>query len=501
MNLQDDLAKRINPEKNRNFSAYEFGQRLKQLESFGEYRWPRKNGLRLSVVGTNGKGSVSHYTSEILRRAGFSVGLYTSPHLNHFYERIRINGIQADDSLEGDYQSLKSAFLKSSEHKAMWPELSYFELLTLLAIERFQGRGLDVQIYEAGLGGRLDATRLCNPETVLVTKIALDHTALLGHTRQAIFKEKLGIARESTRLVLLMEGKYQKLATDLLRNGTEILNFSEDERWNEKHNQRKYSPERHQPQERSYRAREQRAGQQEERSVEGVEDRATLNQSSPAGYLEQNFLFARWVVQNLEQQELLPKEPGQGWRPASGATNLSFQDLPYPPGRMFRTEKYGLTWRYDSGHNPASLHTVLSSLNDPTLLVLGLLPDRSYRQFLRVARNHGIQDVLCIRRPGLAEPPGILSQKAVPSHRQESTEGISTDETTAGSNANPGEASAFRTKRQLHIHAASGENPAQLREQIFELCQAHHYSQALFTGSYRIYDLFLEILGPGPVNA
>jgi dihydrofolate synthase/folylpolyglutamate synthase len=140
------------------------------------------------VGGTNGKGSTCAMLEQILLVAGYRVGLYTSPHLLHYNERVRINGVAASDA------SLCAAFARVEQARGD-AELTYFEFGTLAAWEAFAAADLDVIVLEVGLGGRLDATNVYEPACAIVTGVDLDHMDFLGADREAIGREKAGIFR------------------------------------------------------------------------------------------------------------------------------------------------------------------------------------------------------------------------------------------------------------------------------------------------------------------
>ena len=140
------------------------------------------------VGGTNGKGSTCAMLESILMRAGYRVGLYTSPHLLLFNERMRVNGQSATDA------ELIAAFNKIEQARAE-VSLSYFEFTTLAAMQLFADAGLDAVIFEVGLGGRLDAVNVLNADVSIVTSVDIDHTEYLGDTREKIGFEKAGIFR------------------------------------------------------------------------------------------------------------------------------------------------------------------------------------------------------------------------------------------------------------------------------------------------------------------
>jgi len=160
------------------------------LERLGS---PERRVPAVHIAGTNGKGSCAAICDSILRRAGFRTGLFTSPHLTRFTERIRIDGVEID----GD----RLAALDQAVVATRVP-LTFFEVSTVLAFLAFAEAGVDVAVFETGLGGRLDATTACQPLACGITSIALDHEAILGHTLAQIAYEKACIAKPSVPLLL-----------------------------------------------------------------------------------------------------------------------------------------------------------------------------------------------------------------------------------------------------------------------------------------------------------
>ena len=150
------------------------------------------------VAGTDGKGSTAHVASRILQRHGLRVGLTTSPHLHRLTERIRIDG----DGIPRD--ELAQLATEAEARLGSWADgsLTFFEVVTLLAFAAFLRRAVDVSVVEVGLGGRLDATRLCRPAVSVITSIGLDHTEWLGDTLGAIAGEKAGIFVPGVPVVL-----------------------------------------------------------------------------------------------------------------------------------------------------------------------------------------------------------------------------------------------------------------------------------------------------------
>ncbi|HCK75654.1 MAG TPA: bifunctional folylpolyglutamate synthase/dihydrofolate synthase [Gammaproteobacteria bacterium] len=149
----------------------------------------------VSVAGTNGKGSTVSMLDAVYRAAGYRVGTYTSPHLTHFGERIRVDGVSSSDEV------LCQAFHKIDQVRGAVP-LTYFEFSTLAAIEIFSNAALDIWIMEVGMGGRLDAVNVLEPDLAIITSVDLDHQAWLGDTRDAIAREKAGILRFKGKAVV-----------------------------------------------------------------------------------------------------------------------------------------------------------------------------------------------------------------------------------------------------------------------------------------------------------
>lgn len=200
MEVNQFLSSLTNLEKTRNFNVfkeYSLDGFRSILESFGVLEKPNDI-LRISVVGTNGKGSTAFFLSQmLLQNSNLSpVGLYISPHLLTQNERIQVNGNLISD--EWMNQRLNS-FSKTELERLR--TLSYFEFFTFFSILHFADNGCKTEVYEAGLGGRLDATKLANPDIVILTKIALDHTEVLGDTEEKILLEKLQIVGTNTKFV------------------------------------------------------------------------------------------------------------------------------------------------------------------------------------------------------------------------------------------------------------------------------------------------------------
>lgn len=156
---------------------------------------PEKNLKFIHVAGTNGKGSTSHFLASILQEAGYKVGLYTSPHLKDFRERIKINGDDISEEFVCDFMNQHKPFFEQNQ-------LSFFEMTVGLAFDYFAKQKVDIAIIEVGLGGRLDSTNIITPLVSVVTNIGLDHTQFLGDTLELIAVEKAGIIKHNIPVVI-----------------------------------------------------------------------------------------------------------------------------------------------------------------------------------------------------------------------------------------------------------------------------------------------------------
>lgn len=149
----------------------------------------------IHVAGTNGKGSTSHMLGSILQDAGYKVGLYTSPHLKDFRERIKINGIDISEEFVTRFVNAHKTFFEAND-------MSFFEMTVGLAFDYFAKEKVDIAIVEVGMGGRLDATNIITPLVSVITNIGLDHTQFLGNTLESIGFEKAGIIKPNIPVVI-----------------------------------------------------------------------------------------------------------------------------------------------------------------------------------------------------------------------------------------------------------------------------------------------------------
>ncbi|WP_179376791.1 bifunctional folylpolyglutamate synthase/dihydrofolate synthase [Winogradskyella wichelsiae] len=156
---------------------------------------PEDDFKSIHVAGTNGKGSTSHILASVLQEAGYKVGLYTSPHLKDFRERIRINGDVISEDFVIHFVEDNLKFFETNQ-------LSFFEMTVGMAFSYFAKQDVDIAIIEVGLGGRLDSTNIITPELSVITNIGYDHTQMLGDTLQLIAGEKAGIIKKNIPVVI-----------------------------------------------------------------------------------------------------------------------------------------------------------------------------------------------------------------------------------------------------------------------------------------------------------
>lgn len=302
----------------------------------------------LHVAGTNGKGSTCAFAATMLRTAGMRVGLYTSPHLVRFNERLRIDGEPISDvvlaaRIEEIAERLPSAF--------EGPEaLTYFEMATLLAFWHFEREGLDAIVLETGLGGRLDATRACVPSVTAITPIALDHREYLGDSLASVAAEKAGIIRPGVPLVV---GTQPPEALEVLQRGAEALGAP----W----------------------IRVYAEGRDAESPVDPVLKQASLGLAGP--HQRENAAVAVAAVRALTQgRDILDAQILEGLRETRW------------PGRFERIGGAPLLI-LDGAHNPAGAQSLAAALEAelpgrPRQLIFGALADKDAAGMVRVLLPH-----------------------------------------------------------------------------------------------------------------
>jgi dihydrofolate synthase/folylpolyglutamate synthase len=186
---------------------------------------PQQNIKTIHVAGTNGKGSTSHMLAAILQTAGYKTGLYTSPHLKDFRERIKVNGEMCSESFVIEFTKRIQTMIQEIQP-------SFFEITVAMAFEYFEQQKVDIAIIEVGLGGRLDSTNIIMPELSIITNIGWDHMNLLGNTLEQIAFEKAGIIKESIPIVIgefttITKPIFEKRANELHAK----IHWANEDRW------------------------------------------------------------------------------------------------------------------------------------------------------------------------------------------------------------------------------------------------------------------------------
>ena len=201
--------------------AYKPG--LERIASFCQHIGnPQRNYYTIHVAGTNGKGSVSHMLASILREAGYRTGLFTSPHLTDFRERIRVDG-------EMIPKQKVVNFVNKHQEKMKELDLSFFEMTASMAFDYFDQCDVEVAVIETGLGGRLDATNLITPILSIVTNVGFDHTEFLGETIEKIAAEKAGIIKKSIPVIVGQHSEaYDKVFVERAKELNSRIIFAED---------------------------------------------------------------------------------------------------------------------------------------------------------------------------------------------------------------------------------------------------------------------------------
>ena len=183
---------------------------------------PQNNFKSIHVGGTNGKGSCSHMLSSILQQAGYKVGLYTSPHLVDFRERVRLNGEMISKDSVSEFMHHNFDFFESNN-------VSFFEMTVGLAFNYFSFNKVDIAIIEVGMGGRLDSTNIITPILSLITNISIDHTKFLGSNISDIAREKAGIIKEKTPIVIgETQAEIKPIFIDVANTKSSEIVFADD---------------------------------------------------------------------------------------------------------------------------------------------------------------------------------------------------------------------------------------------------------------------------------
>ena len=329
------------------------------------------------VAGTNGKGSSSHYLAAVLQTAGYKTGLYTSPHLKHFTERIKINGQEVNQQFVVDFVNR----IRPTIHDV---KPSFFEITVAMAFEYFARQQVDIAIVEVGMGGRLDSTNVIKPEVSLITNISKDHQQWLGDTLPKIAAEKAGIIKDHTPVVISQrQPEVSQVFEAIAREREAPLFFAEDNLHIDYDNQF---------------------------TVHHVASDSTyqLPAGTGASYQQYNLAGVLMVIDLLQKRGF----------------SISQQHIEDGLSRAFTLTGLRGRWQVlsehptvvcDVGHNVAGMQFILQQLSryqyDRLFMVLGMVNDKDVREVLEMLPKQA-QYYFCQARIPRAMDAGVLAEKA-----------------------------------------------------------------------------------------
>src|SRR3954464_7998271 len=185
---------------------------------------PQHQFKTIHIAGTNGKGSVSHMLAAVLQSSGYKTGLYTSPHLKDFRERIKVNGEMCDESFVVSFAEKVKPLIEKIQP-------SFFEITVAMAFTYFAEQNIDVAVIEVGLGGRLDSTNVITPELSVITNIGWDHMNILGDSLEKIAYEKAGIVKENIPVIVgEVLSETEKVFNKVANERSTVLSIASDKR-------------------------------------------------------------------------------------------------------------------------------------------------------------------------------------------------------------------------------------------------------------------------------
>lgn len=209
---------------------YDLGRMEELVRRLGD---PQHCAAVVHIAGTKGKGSVAAMAASILKASGLHVGLFTSPHLHTFRERIQLDGAPVTEETFSSALSRIWPHVQAMERESPHGGPSTFEVLNAMAFDLFRAEGVDVQVLEVGLGGRLDSTNVAKGAVAVITSLSLDHTAVLGPTLQHVATEKAGIIKQGARVVMAPQSPEAAavVAEACRRQGAELWKLGDDVTW------------------------------------------------------------------------------------------------------------------------------------------------------------------------------------------------------------------------------------------------------------------------------
>lgn len=323
---------------------------------------PERKFKSIHIAGTNGKGSSSHLLASILMEAGFKTGLFTSPHLKDFRERIRINGKLIS-------RSEVVRFVEKSHIQFGSLEPSFFEMNVALAFDFFARKNVDIAVIETGLGGRLDSTNVITPELSLITNISFDHADLLGHTLELIATEKAGIIKSNVPVVISeKQSETFEVFHQKALGMQSVIRYAEDEiRWEnvreEFHDGRPWLM----------------------AETWWMKEKLTIQSPLAGSYQLKNLAGVLTAIDGLKQQ---------GWKFSKNAVEKGIRKVIENTGLHGRWEMLSEQPRVfcDTGHNEAGVQEVLKQIaktpHQKLHLVWGMVSDKDISKVLSLLPNH-----------------------------------------------------------------------------------------------------------------
>lgn len=335
------------------------------LQELGD---PQQRFRSVLIAGTNGKGSTASTLASILQEAGVRTGLYTSPHLERVNERMRVNGAEIGEESFGEVFFHVEKTAQRLVQEGRLPRLpSFFEVLTAMAFCWFAEAGVELAVLEVGMGGRLDATNVVEPELSIITDISLDHTEWLGPTVGAIAREKAGIARRGGLLVRLAQSDEVDSVLDEVQEELGALRVHAEE----------YLP---------------AAGTVGSYELEIQGQRVEIASTLAGAHQQRNVALAIAAAVELGRRKEFAAITAEAIARGVKATRW--------PGRMERLQVEGREWLLDVAHNPAGAQALAAGLNtilrnkQSAVLVFSCLRDKPARELAEILFPHFAQIVL-----------------------------------------------------------------------------------------------------------
>ena len=314
---------------------------------------PHRRFSSVHIAGTNGKGSVSHMLASVLQSAGYRTGLYTSPHLTDFRERIRINGKPVGKDFVTDF---------TGSHRKLFEKLrpSFFEMTVAMAFNCFASEKVDIAVIETGMGGRLDSTNIITPRVSVITNIGMDHTEFLGGSLQEIAREKAGIIKPGVPVVIgEMQPETKEVFTSAARQMGSVISF----------------------------ASEEYALESATHTKEGLQ---SLNIKADWNNLETDLLGFYQQKNAITTLHTIDVLRGQGIKVSRDAVYAGMRQVAAATGLMGRWQVAGINPMvvYDTAHNAEGIDAVLGQIRATPHrhlhMVLGFVNDKKTGEILRM---------------------------------------------------------------------------------------------------------------------